>query len=329
MSEPDISVVLCTYNRAVLLPSVLDALVTQETHNEFRYEIVVVDDASTDETADVFQRVEARAAVPMRYVRAGGNGVAQARNRGIAAARGKWVAFTDDDQVNAANWLIELFHVAQETAADCVGGAVELALEFPPAIPLTAQTRGILGAKTRPKARVYTRQTVPGTGNVMIKKSVFNRVGGFDDALVWGGEDDEFMQRVLRADLHVWFTPKSVVRHLIPPYRLEVKYYRWVSLRVGVAFAEVDTKTRGRMIMLVLGAGRTVKALLFHLPRLVAAILSGNAAAALEQRCYLWRAVGYLRQGLYLMVPWLFRQRRFFTGLKFRDERATWTPASS
>ena len=98
MASVDISVVICTYNRASMLRLALDALVGQETGGAFTYEIVAVDDGSTDDTPAVIAEFAGNASVAVRRVAGGGQGVAHARNRGAEEARGGWVAYTDDDQ---------------------------------------------------------------------------------------------------------------------------------------------------------------------------------------------------------------------------------------
>jgi hypothetical protein len=323
VNPPDISVVICTYNREKMLRLALDALLRQETDGNFSYEVVVIDDASTDGTADVVAELERLHADQLRYVRGQGRGVAEARNLGVESARGTWVAFTDDDQLNDPRWLAELHALAQRTGAECVGGSVHLKFETEPAFPLTLVTQSILGYKVHPEGRITRLMDCPGTGNVMIHRKVFARVGRFDPTLDWGGEDAEFMLRVMQAGIPVWFTPKSVVHHMIPPYRVTVEYYRWASLRVGVALAEVDGKVRGRARLALICTARVAQAALINAPRLWLARLTGDAGQVLERRCRLWRVTTYARQTLHCLAPGLFPQRRFFEGLKFRGERNT------
>lgn len=301
----------------------LDTLMRQETEGAFSYEIVVIDDASTDGTPEAVADLQRQSTAPMRYVRGQGRGVAEARNLGVTSAAGSWVAFTDDDQLNDPRWLITLFNLAERTQAKCVGGSVHLKFETEPAFPLTEVTKSILGYKVHPEGRITRLMDCPGTGNVMIHKSVFEQVGMFQPTLAWGGEDAEFMLRVLQAGFPVWFTPESIVHHMIPPYRVTIDYYRWASLRVGVALAEVDGKVRGRFRLLALCAARLAQALLINLPRLILAQLSGDTGQALERKCRLWRMMTYARQTLYFAAPAVFPQRQFFESLKFRGERST------
>ena len=329
MANPvDISAVICTYNRVTMLGMALESLLAQETGGRFSYEVVVVDDASTDGTEDAVHAIQTKSPVPLHYVRGPGRGVAQARNCGIQAARGTWVAFTDDDQVNDPRWLLELHAVATETGAPCVGGSVALRLETEAAIPLTPVLRSILGEKMHAKTVVRQLMRCPGTGNVLFHHSVFDQVGTFCTDLAWGGEDAEFMLRVLDKGVVVWFAPESIVYHMIPPYRLEVKYFRWASRRVGMALAEVDYRVRGAHRLVMLCLARIAQALVINLPRLVVAALRRDPGRVIECRCLLWRASTYLRGTLHVLAPALFPQNRLREELLFRAERATMGKAS-
>lgn len=110
-----ISVILPTYNRAELLPRAVQSVLAQ-THRDL--ELIVVDDASTDDTA----RVMAEIGDPrVRYIRQEENrGACAARNRGVAEARGEYIAFQDSDDTWAADKLEKQLHCLKETGADIV-----------------------------------------------------------------------------------------------------------------------------------------------------------------------------------------------------------------
>lgn len=103
MPEPAISVVVPTYNRSASLHRLLEALSECEVPDG-GFEVIVVDDGSSDDTA----AVAGRAGVRVRYVRQDNAGPAAARNRGWRQARGPIVAFTDDDTLPDRRWLVEL-----------------------------------------------------------------------------------------------------------------------------------------------------------------------------------------------------------------------------
>ena len=105
-TAPDVSVVIPTFNRIDTLPEVLEALARQEGAPSF--EVIVVDDGSTDDTADWLAE-RPHDDLSLRALRQENRGPAAARNAGVAIARGEWVAFLGDDTVPAAGWLRHLY----------------------------------------------------------------------------------------------------------------------------------------------------------------------------------------------------------------------------
>ncbi|MCH8829851.1 MAG: glycosyltransferase family 2 protein, partial [Planctomycetes bacterium] len=114
MTNPEISVVVCTYNRAAMLRDAITSLVALKTNGLFRYDILVVDNASTDTTADVVAEISENADVIVRRVLEEKQGVVPARNRGVAEANGTWIAFFDDAQLADDAWLLRLWETAHE-----------------------------------------------------------------------------------------------------------------------------------------------------------------------------------------------------------------------
>ncbi len=102
MDRPTVSVVIPTYNRADLLPRALDSIIAQSAQD---WEIVLVDDGSTDETASLAQTYMQRMGERMVYIRQVKTGCCSARNRGIEAARGRFLAFLDSDDEFMPNKL--------------------------------------------------------------------------------------------------------------------------------------------------------------------------------------------------------------------------------
>src|SRR5688500_4978258 len=112
MSVPLISVVVCTYNRAGMLADALASLAAQQMDGRFEYEVLVVDNASTDETPAIIANAAQAADGLIRGVREPMQGIVPARNCGLREARGQWIAFFNDDQIAELNWLAELFAMA-------------------------------------------------------------------------------------------------------------------------------------------------------------------------------------------------------------------------
>jgi len=316
---PAISVIVCSYNRASTLGPALASLTSQETRSEFSYEIVIIDDGSTDETAMVVSQVAARSSVPVRYVRDIGKGIAFARNRGIREASGEWIAFFDDDQIAEKGWLRGLFLAARETGAQIVGGVRLLQATEGEMPRLGPQTREILGEKIYgPRMRPSNRYTLACTGNVLIHRNVFSRIGLFDTSMHRGMSDIDLTRRAHDAGIPSWYTPHAIVHHLIPPHRLRDHYVKWTSLRVGTNLAQINYKSWGAVGMLFLCLLRLGHALSINLLVDLYAYITANPVAKLERKCYRWIAEGFLRMSICLLFPSAFHQDEFLESLAFR-----------
>jgi hypothetical protein len=104
--SPEITVVLCTYNRADRLAGAVGAILAQQGAD---HELVVVDDGSTDDTPTVLATLDHPR---LRVVRRPNGGLSKARNTGIAAARGRWIVFIDDDDRAEPGWLASFLTLA-------------------------------------------------------------------------------------------------------------------------------------------------------------------------------------------------------------------------
>ena len=120
----DVSIVICTYNRCGLLVRALESLENQEAA-DVRYEVLVVDNNSSDETRNITQRFVEKKPGRFRYVFEPKQGLSYARNAGIAKARAENIAFTDDDVRVASNWVSRIkAGFGAEPIADFLGGKV-------------------------------------------------------------------------------------------------------------------------------------------------------------------------------------------------------------
>src|SRR5215468_10996481 len=107
----DISVVVCTYNRAHLLVDTVQALSVQDIPPNLNWEMVLVDNNSNDKTAELISELSVKFPAPLRYIFESQQGQSFARNRGIAEARGEIIAFTDDDVIPEKNWISYIWQV--------------------------------------------------------------------------------------------------------------------------------------------------------------------------------------------------------------------------
>ena len=319
-----VTVVVCTFNRAELLRAALTSLYALETGGRLRYEVLVVDNASSDATPEVIAQRCAASPVPMRGVRESRPGVAAARNRGIAAVETPWIAFFDDDQQAEPRWLLELAKAAEETGGLCLGGpAIPLLPPSCPAELVPALQQLTMHPERYPTVHRCRRDTVMGTGNIMIHRDVFQRIGTFNETLREAGEDSDLCWRMHEAGIELWHVPQARVLHSIEPSRVEEPHLRWTAQRAGLNFARHDLKQFGALGLLTRAAGRLALLLGVRLPRYLWAVLRRDAGEKLLLRCRVWRNKAYFRATLHLLAPALFPQRAFVAALDFRSERDT------
>ena len=158
--KPLISVIVCSYNREETLREALRSLVNQETKGEFIFEILVVDDASTDNTKNVVKDIDSSSCIPIKYVLEKGRGIPYARNRGIREVQAEWIAFFDDDQLAEPDWLWWLFKTASETGGHIIGGVRRLKLMQDQELRLGPMSREILGENIMAKKCIHATATL-------------------------------------------------------------------------------------------------------------------------------------------------------------------------
>lgn len=304
MNRPDVTIVVCTFNRAEMLGEAIESLTALQTRGEFSYEILVVDNASTDNTTDVVARIARETLIPVRCVRETAKGVVHARNRGVAEAHGEWIAFFDDDQLADRYWLSSLMYAAGQQKVRCVGGAVHLKLPAGTSRELAPVCRMLLGETVGMEtARAYNHRVTPGTGNLMIHASVFDEVGAFDPAFHKRGEDTDLFLRMLDSGIAGWYTPQAVVHHVIPAERLESDYLVRVSRLLVEGMATDERKAWGAWRYPLVWGARVLQAGVSFLPKLVWAKLRKDHERWLGAKIRLAIAGKYLRDGWYLMMP--------------------------
>jgi glycosyltransferase involved in cell wall biosynthesis len=233
--SPDVSVVICSHNGERMLPSALAHVYSQSLSPE-RFEVIVVDDGSTDGTAEV------AAAHGARVLRLTPNcGLAGARNAGVSAARGVIIAFTDDDCEPERDWLAALVASFSDPATDGVGGQVRSAssdgfvLRYVaarcPLAPLGADL--LASANRRYRLWLYLRSVICSGAPLLVGESLYSVVGanmafrrkvilelgGFDEAFVFGSEEEELCRRAHARDggARLLYEPAAVVRHRFEP----------------------------------------------------------------------------------------------------------------
>jgi len=231
----DVSVCICTYNRCEGLCSALDSVLGQHADG-VRFEVIVVDNNSTDETKQVVESFVRRGHSHLRCVFEGQQGLSHARNAGIAVARSPLVAFTDDDVRVARDWVSTIKRAFEEHPdAAWVGGKVLPSWPSPPPRWLTVKDWGPLALADHGELPFYTSegcQTCLVGANLAVRRDVLEQYGGFAPHLqrvqdsIGSMEDHELQMRLWRANRKGLYVPELVVFSDLAADRLLKKYHR-------------------------------------------------------------------------------------------------------
>jgi glycosyltransferase involved in cell wall biosynthesis len=225
-TAPRVSVVVCTRNRSSRLGDACEALLGV-TPPAGGWEVVIVDNASTDDTRAVADRLQQGAGDLVRVVEERTIGLSAARNRGIAESRGELVAFLDDDAFPQAAWLDALATALGGDRVLAAGGPVEPLVEGE--LPEWFQGRFLpyltvwdLGDE----AIDLRYNEYPRGANMAFRRAAFDRFGGFSPHLGRSGrsllscEETELCLRLERGGFRTVYVPEARVRHSTPVDRL-------------------------------------------------------------------------------------------------------------
>jgi glycosyltransferase involved in cell wall biosynthesis len=232
-----ISVAVCTRDRANMLARCLTAMAGMAVPPGVAWEIVVVDNGSGDDTRSVAAAFRDR--LPIRAVSEAEPGLSRARNRAIDSARGRYIAWTDDDALVDRDWLAAYAAATVRwPEAALFGGPIVPELEgTPPAwLPASlARVAPVLGARDlggEPVALAVEGNLLPFGGNFMTRSRDHARFR-FDPRLGRhpahpgrGSEETDLLSRMLDAGLTGWWVPGARVRHLVPGARLTTRFLR-------------------------------------------------------------------------------------------------------
>jgi glycosyltransferase involved in cell wall biosynthesis len=231
-----VSVILCTFNRARQLRPAVEHLLAQSP-NVPPFEVVVVDNNSTDDTRGVVEACRGDSNDRLRYVFEPRQGLSYARNTGIREAQADIVAFTDDDVRVASGWVEAIVRAFEaHSGVECLGGRTLPLWPAPPPAwltplhwvgPLALQDYG-----AQPFIVDARRPLSLAGANIAIRKAVFARVGPFS-ADYPRSEDTEFLIRFWLSGAQALYVPDMLVHADVQPERLTKAYHRQWHSNIG------------------------------------------------------------------------------------------------
>jgi succinoglycan biosynthesis protein ExoM len=231
---PHICVCICTYKRLALLQRLLTELAAQETDNRFTYSVVVADNDARQSAAPVV--AESLAAAPdmsVIYCVEPRQNIALTRNKAIEHAAGDFIAFIDDDETPPRRWLLTLFTACDTFSADGVLGPVKPRFDEQP-------PRWVVDGK------FYDRPSYPTgfvidwrkgrTGNVLLRKRVFDAARPPFRSEFLAGEDQDFFRRMIDKGFRFVWCHEAIAYETVPAIRWQRRFMlKRALLRGGVS----------------------------------------------------------------------------------------------
>ncbi|WP_255169131.1 glycosyltransferase [Natrononativus amylolyticus] len=222
-TKPILSVVVPVYNDPRGIRETLES-VTAQTYPAEAYEILAVDNGSTDGTREVIRAFESFHDTVRLLVEDEIQGSYAARNEGIEHARGEIVSFVDADMTVEEDWAESIVASYEEHGWDYMGCPVELYVERE---TLTATYDRTLGGF--PVEQYMRERNFTGTGSLSVRREVFDAVGRFDERIVSQG-DGEFGKRVAEAGFDQHFEPEITMYHAA---RSDLRAWLRKQVRIG------------------------------------------------------------------------------------------------
>ena len=290
----DFSVAIPTYNGANRLAAVLEALSWQLNSHHLSWEVIVVDNNSTDHTATVveqYQRIWGKQ-TPLRYAFEPKQGAAYARQRAIHIAASPLIGFLDDDTLPSMTWLISAYRFAQKyPQAGVIASRIRGKFETTPpknferiAALLALTERGSQALIYQPKHKVIP----PSAGIVVRRHAWLDNVPeelvltGRTHKSMLTGEDTESILHIQQAGWEIWYNPKMRLQHQIPSSRLTRQYLQKLCRGIGLSRYRtrmLSTSPWQRPLMLLLYAANDIRKILRHCLRYRRDIIHDDVAA--------------------------------------------------
>ena len=235
-----ITVIIPTKNRCELIRELLDSLEKLRGLTRIQPNIIVGDNASSDSTPKIVEMRKTSFPTELILLNVSSPGKSAVLNQAIRRSTGEVLAFLDDDVVVDSSWLEEIENFFQSNRAHCVGqGRIRTGLGDAP----DPEIRRLLQRyRTIPELEfpndIGDLHSLNGA-NIAIRRTVFDRVGYFDERLGPGAsgtsEDVELAQRIRKADMKIAYMNRAIVYHRVDRERLTEKYFKQTHWRQGAS----------------------------------------------------------------------------------------------
>ena len=313
----EFTVAIPTYNGAARLPLVLERLRSQLNTESFSWEILVVDNNSTDNTAQLVKDHQTHwpTAFPLKYCFEAQQGAAFARQLAVRSAEGQWIAFLDDDNLPAPDWLTAAYAFSKDhPQVGAYGGQIHGDYEIEPPKNfkkiqafLAIREHGPTPYRFNPEAL-----NLPPAASLMVRKQAWlesvpsrQSLTGKLPGLLVQGDDYEPLLYIHKQGWEIWYAPEIHTYHQIPRQRLERSYLLTLARGCGLATCHllmVNTKPWQRPVILV-------RTLLGNIRRIVRQVITYRGQLKTElipafELAFFWGG---------MMSPFFYLRRQFWS----------------
>ena len=237
-----LSIIICSYNRASYISDALTSLYNQSSELD-NFEIIIVDNNSTDNTKEVYTIWrQTNTNGQFTFISETKQGASFARNTGATIAKGEWVCFMDDDAVATTNYVENILKHIQNKP-DAVGFGGRIIPKYIPSEPkwMSYYVSSLVGNfDYAPIACAFENGKYPLESNMIVKKSVYDQIGGFNvnlpgvvGTLRIGGEGKELFYKILALGHIIYYDPAICVHHVVEVKKLTSEYMYRVASGIG------------------------------------------------------------------------------------------------
>ena len=237
-----LSIIICSYNRASYISDALTSLYNQSSELD-NCEVIIVDNNSTDNTKEVYAIWrQTNTNGQFTFISETKQGASFARNTGAAIAKGQWVCFMDDDAVATPNYVENILKHIQNKP-DAVGFGGRIIPKYIPSEPkwMSYYVSSLVGNfDYAPIPCAFENGKYPLESNMIVKKSVYDKIGGFNvnlpgvvGTLRIGGEGKELFYKILALGHIIYYDPAICVHHVVEVKKLTSEYMYRVASGIG------------------------------------------------------------------------------------------------
>jgi glycosyltransferase involved in cell wall biosynthesis len=237
-----LSIIICSYNRASYISDALTSLYVQSSGLD-DFEVIIVDNNSTDNTKEVYaQWRQTNTNGQFTFISETKQGASFARNTGAAIAKGEWVCFVDDDAVATTDYVKNIIKHIQDQPF-IVGFGGRIIPKYIPAEPkwMSYYVSSLVGNfDYAPTACAFENGKYPLESNMIVKKSVYDQIGGFNvnlpgvvGTLRIGGEGKELFYKIIALGHTIYYDPSICVHHVVEVKKLTSEYMYRVASGIG------------------------------------------------------------------------------------------------